>query len=189
MTKAFSLTAVELHGAKELDALLKDLPEKMRRKVMRPALAEGSRLIVKDAKARCPVTSRPHTVKGVKVLGRLRKSIGYKIKQYKNTGNWISIIGPRLGRWGGYHAHLVEFGSAPRWRDPPEMEGHGLRRRGRARLKYFAELLGVRGGYTGVMPAQPFMRPAFDENKQKAVAIVGRRARAELEKLRVQGSG
>lgn len=187
--QAFSDIAVTLEGAEELDALLRGLPIWMQREVMKPALREASKLIAKDAKARCPITSRPHTVKGVKVFKRLRKSIGYKIKQYKNSGNWVSIIGPRLGRWAGYHAHLVEFGTGPRWRDPPEMKGHGLKRKGRARLKGFAELLGVRGGYTGVMPAQPFMRPAFDENKRKAVAIVGRRARDELEKLRVQDSG
>ena len=56
---------------------------------------------------------------------------------YRTQGGAVVdlVLGPDLKK-GAYHAHLVEFGTGPRYHES--------------------------GRYVGEMPAQPFLRPAFD---------------------------
>lgn len=72
-----------LTGAKELHALLGDLPEKVQRKVMRKAMSAAATPIVKAARA-----------KAAKRYGLLKKSLSKKVKAYK-SGTTVAVIGPR----------------------------------------------------------------------------------------------
>lgn len=74
--------------------------------------------------------------------GSLKQSIG--IRRWRGK-KWSGvIIGPQ---WpAGAHGHLVEFGTGPRY----------LRS----------------GKYVGRMPMKPFMRPAWDANKDRALEIM-----------------
>ncbi len=70
--------------------------------------------------------------------GNLKKSIGIKIKRFGGVD--VLIAGPRVdGKHKGQHAFIVEYGTKERFTKS--------------------------GASRGVMPAHPFMRPAFAQTK------------------------
>lgn len=87
--------------------------------------------------------------------GTLKKSIGKKLKKYP-SGIAVVIVGPRIkiGKWAGQHGWLVEHGSGPRETSS--------------------------GKSTGTMPAQPFMRPAFDSQLAKVLATIKKEVAAGI---------
>lgn len=70
---------------------------------------------------------------------KLKKGIGKKVKKYP-SGAIVAIVGNVLE---AFHAHLVEFGTTFRFHKS--------------------------GKYVGVMPANPFMRRAYDRTKREVV--------------------
>lgn len=89
--------------------------------------------------------------------GGVKQSIGIvKIKTYP-SGVTTGIVGARGGFPHGPLAHLVEFGTVARYTK--------------------------RGAFRGVMPARPFLAPAFDANVGQAEAIFGAELDKELAKL------
>ena len=80
--------------------------------------------------------------------GNLKKSMspgrGIRIKTYRYSGVTIAVVGPSWPL--GAHGHLVEFGTKMR-----------KTKNGRS---------------TGVGPAKPFLRPAFDANVGLAQRII-----------------
>jgi hypothetical protein len=109
----------------------------------------------------------------------LIKSLGRKTKTYKRTASVISVMGPRKGfvfvgkdkqgrtvkRNATTYGHLVEFGHRI-------VKGGALKREGRT-LTTEKE-----GASVGFVPAEPFMRPAWEANKAAAHATI----RAEVAK-------
>lgn len=86
-----------------LDAMLRRLDEldrRVRRQVLRKPIADVTRAVARDVKARLP-----------KDTGALRKAIGTRIT-YRD-GLAAGEIGARRGK-GGPHLHLVEFGTVGR---------------------------------------------------------------------------
>src|SRR5262249_13600056 len=88
---------------------------KVRKKVLRKAINEASKIVLKAAKANVPRAS-----------GLLKKSLGRKVKVYRASGTVVAIIGPRTGFKQDVHrdgrkvavlanptkyAHLVERGT------------------------------------------------------------------------------
>lgn len=74
--------------------------------------------------------------------GDLKRSIGTVTAKPKNRNKAAVRIGPRRGKAktaNGFHGHLVEFGTAPRKTES--------------------------GRFTGAMPANPFMAPAWESEK------------------------
>lgn len=121
---AFAVKA-KLEGAGPVLKRLEVLPEKVRKKVLRQAVAGAARTVAKTAKA---------NVKAVKETGLLGRSIGSKVKAYaKGSKSTVGVVGPRKGfreavirkrgKWkpaapkpSGYadptkYAHLVERGT------------------------------------------------------------------------------
>jgi len=93
---------VKLLGIKEFnDGVMKELPQKIRGRIMRDAFKKAAKPVVKTMKAEVP--KRLPSPKGRdprpadKTLRELRKSIGSVIKTYKNTGTTVAVVGPRLG--------------------------------------------------------------------------------------------
>jgi HK97 gp10 family phage protein len=81
--------------------------------------------------------------------GRLERSIGISTQLSKRQkrlnpkkGDVVVYVGPRYKA--GAHGHLVEFGTGPRFQK-------------------------ATGKYVGIMPARPFMRPAWDANKDRVL--------------------
>lgn len=76
---------VELLGANQVRSLLTGWKPSTQRRMIRPAVTKGARIISRATKREAPKES-----------GLLKKSIGTKVKTYK-SGVVVGIIGPRKG--------------------------------------------------------------------------------------------
>ena len=130
---------LSLTGVREIDAYLKGLPLVFQDKIMVQAHKEAAEPLVRAAQAFVKVKTR-----------NLERSIGavglgsFSMKRTDQIG--VVTVGPRRkGGFKGFHGHLVEFGTKPRYTKT--------------------------GKYTGVMPKLPFMEPAF---KATAKIVEGR---------------
>lgn len=75
----------KIEGLKDVTDALKAVDKKLRKKLIRKAVGEGGKLILKRAKQLVP-----------KDTGLLKKSLGRKVKVYKN-GVAVAVVGPRQG--------------------------------------------------------------------------------------------
>jgi HK97 gp10 family phage protein len=118
---------VRLEGLDELKQILKGLPAAMGGEALKEAALEAMEPVLARARQLVPVKS-----------GRLKRSLGIQIRT--ESRSYIDVrVGANLERSlgeTGPHAHLVEFGTGPRYDKD--------------------------GRFVGVMPAEPFMRPAWD---------------------------
>jgi HK97 gp10 family phage protein len=108
-------------------------------------LHRGTTLMRNDAYNRCPVGDPPK---------HLRDSIRNEVDEEKMVGQ--VIVGAKLGKYAGAHAYLVEFGTAPH-----------LIQIGEKKKTLADRRKGILFGRSVQHPgtaAQPFMRPAYDEN-------------------------
>lgn len=103
-----------VQGLKELQAALKDLPERIARNVLRGAVGAGAAVIRKEARGRAPVAT-----------GTLKRAIYQKqIRELSSQVKQTFYVGARKGkkyRYQGkkgtlsqdaYYARFVEFGTA-----------------------------------------------------------------------------
>lgn len=87
---------------------LRQFPAKIQTKVIKKATTKGAQITTKEVKQRVPTQSK-----------LLKKSIGYKVRVYRQSGVVVAFIGARLGFKGTfngkprdprYYIHLVEKG-------------------------------------------------------------------------------
>lgn len=97
--------------------------------------------------------------KAPKETGALRASLGKKVKQYPQNGTTWGAVGPR---------------------DDPKFHRPDPVRRGRVRRPIFYAHI-VEGG-TRTRAAQPFLRPALDEQEDAALAILYTKVAAGIER-------
>lgn len=114
-------------------------------KTMQSAGMGASKVLIDRAKALAPSKS-----------GDLRQSIG----AYRGSFNQVQSqqrevgqikVGPRRGRYKGYAAHLMEFGTKNRF--SKSMRGKG-----------------TAPSFKGRVTPHPFMEPAFNETKSQVIA-------------------
>lgn len=174
---------LELQGNKELIRAMEQLSNKVQRDIGRKAVRAGSMPIFKEAKANLG------RVVSDEATGKLKKSMGRRFRTKK--GIHYVVIGPALPE--GAHAHLVEFGTGPRYRHSLESRavagekaaGLGRTTQKEARvIKGKLEAAGIHGGYTGIMPARAFMRPAYDSQRGKAIEEMEKKLQEEIFKGR-----
>lgn len=111
-----------------------------------PLLYTHKVLQAAHAEAVKPLVEREHRLAPVGNTGRLADSIGIvkpSIQRVMVIGE--VIVGPRRGKFGGQHAHLNEFGTGPR---------------------------DYNGANRGVMPAKPFLKPAFEQTNSQVVSRI-----------------
>jgi HK97 gp10 family phage protein len=144
---------IKLHGARELKAALEALPKRVGKAVLRRALQKAAAPLEADVKQRASAIS--------KRLGTDRISISTKLSRRQRRGrkkvgqNGAELfVGAHSSRRG--HAHLIEFGTGPRYQKS--------------------------GKYTGVMPAMPYFRPAWEANKGQMLSILQKALWQEIEK-------
>ncbi len=141
--------SLALRGAAELDRALQDLAKTTAKRTARKAMGTSLEPVEAAAKALAPVGP----------TGNLRDSvtISHKLKPSQAAG------APREGKHvlhmyvgaSAPHAHLVEFGTGPRFHKS--------------------------GKFVGVMPPNPWMRPAWDGNRDAVLAGLAAALRAEIE--------
>lgn len=135
---------IDLKGAREIDAALKEMAKSTAVRTARQAMRNSLSPVEAAAKALAPVGP----------TGNLRDSvtISHKLTPSQAAG------APRDGKdvqhmyvgASAPHAHLVEFGTGPRFHKS--------------------------GKYVGEMPPNPWMRPAWDDNRDEVL----NRLRADL---------
>lgn len=134
---------VEVRGLAELERALQTLPEKLERNVMRGALRAGGKVFLLEARRRVPVRT-----------GELRKSLRISVRKVR--GMLTAFI--KAGNKKAWYPHLVEFGTA----------AHLIKPRNRKSLLlgiFLREIVEHPGAQM-----HPFMRPAFDNGVQGAIA-------------------
>lgn len=97
--------------------------------------------------------------------GNLRNSIGFIERDNRGKGRAFRLIGARVyGPYKGFHAHLIEEGTADR--TPSRKK----------KVSANGEKYGKNIG-----PAKPFMRPAFDAGKTLYISAMERLVSKHLE--------
>lgn len=107
---------------------------------------------------------------------RLSKTLWKQIqivrhRENKENGNFnISVVSKAP------HAHLVELGTGPRYRKV-KAKDRGQRRH----VMISMGELGVRRGYTGIMPPKPYLEPAIKINLKRCEEIILQGSKQGLE--------
>ncbi len=165
---------IKIEGLKELNKLMKFLPDAMQRKIYLGAIREAGKPILKEAK---------HRARSAGDTGLLAKSIGAKTRLYKRSGVRVLIMGPRTG-----HGKTIEqalpknlTGSKSKsvtvFRDPVKYAHlvEGFRQPAKRHdIPNFLGQKGVTLDHPGIRRTRPFMRPAYDHNRHAAVRNFGR---------------
>lgn len=173
--------SAKIEGLEPLIKSLQALEKKAAKKILKDAVNEGSKLILKAAKANVPTGP----------TGLLKKSLGRKVKVYRNTGKVVAIIGPRSGfkqtkqgkqltalgkkfKDAGanpvHYAHLVEFGR------------HAVSPQDAKVLAIaFPDAVAFRPSAEAV-PPHPFMRPALDSTQSAVRGVIEQKIREGIER-------
>lgn len=108
---------VEIHGLRELQERLRQLPRELQGKVLTQALREGGRVIVKDAQGRAPVAVAAHPVgKGKEQVqpGNIRRNIVMRAVKETDSTATVSIGVRSSGKKSNKNAfywRFLEFGT------------------------------------------------------------------------------
>lgn len=142
-------------GGAALDALLKTLPAKLEKNIMRTALRAGAKVYLDEIRATLPVSH-----------GDLRKSARITTRAGRGQTSASVKVGNRIA----YYAHMVEFGTRP----------HMIKAKPGSALNINGtEVKWVR--HPGAAP-HPFARPAADAKFAAAVTAVQAKIRERLTK-------
>lgn len=99
-------TTIQLTGVKEIDSVLKGLPDQINHRVLQAAHADAAKPLVDRAKTLAP-NGRTFN---------LEKSIGVVKSSFSRAESLGEItIGPRRGSYKGNVAHLLEYGTRGRY--------------------------------------------------------------------------
>jgi hypothetical protein len=127
-----STFVLRVTGIQQIDKVLVGLPLQLNHRVLQAAHADAAKPLVEAEQLGAPEGP----------TGNLIDSIGIIKTPFARAGQLGEIsVGPRRGKYKGYAAHLVEFGTTRR-----ALRGTG---------KYKA------GTNRGTMPSRPFVVPAW----------------------------
>lgn len=159
-----------LKGVEELKKKLEALSDVSRSQVLLSAARKSMQVYSKSARSKAPVAD-----------GDLRNSIGPEKVKGNGREKIALAVGPRRRKGSknaqGWHAHLVEYGTIRRH----AVGKNTLRRRGNKRVAVIGGKT-VMVEHTGTMPAQPFLRPAWDETNQKVLSSFSDELAKKIEK-------
>lgn len=158
---------------RELEKLMQEVGPKLAKKGLKKALRESAKPIIKDARGKVPTRSKA-----------LKKSLGQKVRTNNRRGVGYSIVGAR-SKWTtyqgnkvnpAYYAHLVEFGTRRHLISPKSEKGSvGTLRVGQSFVKGAVQHPGSR--------PRPFLRPAWDRNRRRAMITMGNVLGRELTRV------
>lgn len=148
---------IEVQGLKELQRYLHQLPQEIQKRPLRSAVAAGAKVISDAAINNAPQGE----------TGNLRKSIyRYRSRSQSATGKETFLVGVRKGK--------AKFKDNARNRRLGRV-GKTYQTQGEAYYWRFVEF------GTSKLSARPFLRPAFERNKEEAVKVMKDRLRRSIE--------
>lgn len=146
----------KLSGGAELSEALSKLGEKVRKKIIRSAVTAGAQVVKKRAKEIA-------NAKNIKDTGALIKNIAGKVEKQRNA-DYVQInIGVRHGQKRDEKKRAKKQGRATVDVDDP--------------FYWFMHEFG-----TSKMAARPFIRPAFEESKDRVLDVMVDKVRDGLAK-------
>ena len=161
---------MELEGAAELEAALRELPFRVAKSTLRRALKRAAVVMVERGASMAPTPElKVRMTNSDRLSRRQRAQTGRQTRATSGTYVVTTFVGERPHAL----AHLFEFGSSPRY-----TTGGGDARGKKGRT---ARDKGMGGAYRGIMPMQPFMRPAFDQTAPQVINDFGRILGREIE--------
>lgn len=147
---------IKVEGLKELDRALQDMAKSTAKRTVRRAMAKSLEPVAAAARANAPRSKGggKHVADSIAVSTKLVKAQAKEARGSAKESRHLMLmyVGPKEP-----HAHLVEFGTGPRHHKSS-------------------------GKFVGSMPPSPFMRPAWDANKQGVLDSLAGDLRAEIEK-------
>ena len=148
--------SIEIVGKKQIAKKLKALSGKVAGSIARRSGSAGARVFRDEARRLVPEDS-----------GNLRKAINVKVKQFRNRSGFHFYVAVDRGgkaKHDGWYAHFIEYGVQP----------HKIKFDDKKALKLSASGSVLRAviNHPGI-PAQPFMRPAFDSKRAQVVKVIG----------------
>lgn len=154
-------TQVTVNGLSELRTALLNLPTKIRDKALQKALIAGDTIIIADAQRRAP-----------QLTGRLQANIySYKARQ-SNDDVQVRKITVRSGKGAqksdrdAFYWVWIEFGHGEITTEKYKVLGNPAK--------------GFFGKTVKAYPAHPFLRPAYDSQKENAVAAFASSLKLQL---------
>ena len=146
---------IQIAGTKELKAILRELPQKTRRKYMLKAWRKSTKPLITAARNNISGYSKS-----------LAKSIGNITGRSKKSA--VVYVGPRVkGKWkdSGWYAPFVEFGTSGVKRNRKQ----GYKRKSDNPAFGWVKNIGRGKRYRDDQPARPFMRPAIMQTSNTVV--------------------
>lgn len=156
---------ITMEGIKQLNRLIEELGSSVLRQVARPAVRKAWTRVNKAAKRYAKAIGDKHS---------LSKSLAIKVKTYTRSGSVVAVVGPRFSyrsKTTGLPvwplAHLFEFGA-----DPHEISTKNAQILSNINNPAGEEIevFGASVTHPGI-PAQPFMRPAYDSERGPALQV------------------
>jgi len=167
---------VDLKGFAELAQELKNLPEKIGKNVLRSAVGAGAAVIRVEAKK---------NAQAIKDTGTLARSIYQKqIRELSGPEKQTFYVGARQGKAhqkvgkkglsrDAFYARFVEL-------------GHFSRPSTGVRIGRSALIDHLKAGTVHWVPARPFLRPAFEVGKTRAVDAMGAKIAERLQTIKAK---
>lgn len=176
----------QIQGSRELDRLLRELPEKVAKRVSNSAMRAGAKVVASAIKANAPVRSnrglirrkykpdknRPLTYStrvSVRGKGHLRANVRSWVtsrSSYVKAANELlrggkaSVVALAGVSTKAFYAQFLEYGYA--------LVRGGYSRRTQSGRR-------GPGRVVGHVPAKPFIRPAYEASKNLALRVIGDR--------------
>ena len=97
----------KIEGLDKLDAILRELPEKLRRTSLREAQRAGGEILESEIKRRAPYSAESRRSAASKKYGHLRDNIKLAVRTDRNGAN------ARVSTGDAYWAIMVERGTGP----------------------------------------------------------------------------
>lgn len=158
----------QVTGLDELRRRLNELPGKLQRRVLKDAVKDAAQLIQKAAQEKAPVAAEIIFRQAIRKTG---KRAGSKYRSRILPGTLKKSITVRQNRKAARRQIIFQIGPSKRAFYGQFVErGHVLRRK-------------AKGEVVGHVPAMPFMRPAIEENAQKAIDVMRRRLSVGLDQV------
>ncbi len=156
---------IRIHGAREIEAAMRELPRRVDRALLNRALLAGAKLNVAEAQIRAPILQQPDPRRRAGTLRRRIRAYVVRAEGYAATV-FIGVVGlskRAIRRWKQKRAKKGEAASGANNPNDP--------------YYWVFQEFG-----TEKMAAHPFLRPAFESTKQSAVQRV-----IEVSRTLVQG--